>query len=98
MLWREAAIRDAEQAIDWYVAQGASDARWHFESALDAMTKALESFPVIGREYTGYSEADAEIRILTLPGTPYVAIYSVTEGIVSILRILHFRRDIWNLV
>jgi toxin ParE1/3/4 len=81
--WKEAAREDA-RGIVWYIAQDKPGAARGVYEAIQRQIGLLAEAPELGRK--GKLRGTRE---LVITGTPYIAIYRVTAGTITLLRVLH---------
>jgi len=84
--WTCPAINDLKSASD-YVAKDNPRAAKHMAERVREAVEYLADYPNMGRP-----GRVAQTRELVISGTPFIAVYWVTGGIVQILRILHHAR------
>lgn len=91
---RTLAIRDAEDAVDYYLGEGAERAALGFVEAL------AEAYAHLGRHPTSGSPRYAleldlpDLRAWQLSGYPYLVFYVEHPDHVDVWRVLHAHRDI----
>lgn len=84
--WTCPAINDLKSASD-YIAKDNPRAAKHMAERVREAVEYLADHPNMGRP-----GRVAQTRELVISGTPFIAVYWVTGGIVQILRILHHAR------
>ncbi len=91
---RASAIRDAEDATDYYIQEASDAVAYRFIEALLAAYGRLEENPEVGSRRLGESLGISGLRTWHLRGFPYVVCYEVLTDSVDIWRILHAQSDI----
>ncbi len=91
---RQLAIDDVEQAIDWYLAEGAADAALGFIEELERAYDHIARHPA-----TGSSRYESELglpglRVWPVSRFPYLAFYVERGDHVDVWRVLHAERDV----
>jgi toxin ParE1/3/4 len=91
---RTRADRDIEEAIDFYLAEGAPRAALKFIDALEQALGNIERHPAIGS--TRYAtELDLpSLRFRQIKGYPHLVFYIEREDYVDVWRVLHGSRDV----
>ena len=91
---RTRADRDIEEAIDFYLGEGAPRAALKFIDALEQALGDIERHPAIGS--TRYAtELDLPgLRCWQIKGYPHLVFYIEREDYVDVWRVLHGSRDI----
>lgn len=91
---RTRADRDIEEAIDFYLGEGAPRPVLKFIDALEQTLGDIERHPAIGS--TRYStELDLPgLRCWPIKGYPHLVFYIEREDYVDVWRVLHGSRDI----
>jgi len=84
--WLPEAERNFTSQID-YIADRSVTAAIRMGDLIEAAVSRLSDFPESGR-----IGRVADTRELAVTGTPYVVVYSVSQGAILILRILHGRQ------
>jgi len=85
---------DIDEAVSYYVAEGAPDAAVGFIDALEAARNVLAEHPWIGSTRLAMEIGVDEVRSLALRRFPYVVVYTVDNDAVRVHRVLHTHRDI----
>lgn len=81
--WTEGASRNLNHARDYIV----QDSPWAADKMVAEIIESIEQllqFPNMGR-----AGRIAEIREWVITGTPYIAIYTITQNTIYIVRIFH---------
>ena len=86
IIWRRGALRDLEEARR-YIAQDNPVAANRMQSAIMTAVRRLGDHPALGRP--GRVE---NTRELIVAGTPYIVAYTVIEGEIMILSVIHGAR------
>jgi toxin ParE1/3/4 len=81
--WTKSAAKDLETILKFIAADDRETAQ-HIAKQIEEAINRLEEFPTMGRE--GRVQGTRE---LVLPRIPYIVIYRLRKGFVSILRIVH---------
>lgn len=85
--WTEAAESDREELLD-YIARDDPLAAIKVGDEIERQIEALLDLPELGR-----SGRIDDTRELVITGLPYIVCYAVTDQAVTILRVLHGRRQ-----
>ena len=85
--WSPTAISDVE-SIREYIAHDSPSAARRVAQAIKESVGRLRSFPLSGR--VGRVPGTRE---LVIPGTPYIAAYTVQDDIIEIAAVLHGKQD-----
>lgn len=85
--WTESAESDREELLD-YIAQDNPLAAIKVGDEIERQFEALLDLPELGRP----GRID-DTRELVITGLPYIVCYAVTDTAVTILRVLHGRRQ-----
>jgi toxin ParE1/3/4 len=91
---RDQAIQDVEHAIDYYLDEGAAQAASDLIDALQAAYRLVGLHPGIGSPRYGYELDIPGLRGRALENFPYVILYIERSDHIDVLRVLHQRRDI----
>ena len=91
---RTAATRDAEQAIQHYLEEGAWKAASDFVSALEEAFTHIGAHPESGSPRMGHELELPGLRAWPLSRYPYLVFYVEREDHVDVWRVLHVRRDV----
>jgi plasmid stabilization system protein ParE len=83
---RKRARAEIEKAFDWYAARSATAAD-QFVAAVDAAMKDIELDPERNRMFCG------RLRRVFLAHYPYYVCYKVYPRVISVVGVLHVRRD-----
>jgi toxin ParE1/3/4 len=95
---RHRAIRDVEHAIHYYLEEGAAQAALDLIDALQAAYRLIGLHPGIGSPRYGYELDIPGPRGRALEHFPYTVLYMERSGHIDVLRVLHQRRDIPELL
>ena len=95
---RDQAIGDVEHAIDCYLDEGAAQAASDLIDALQAAYRLIGRHPGIGSPRYGYELGIPGLRGRALAHFPYPVLYVERTDHIDVLRILHRRRDIPELL
>lgn len=77
---------DANEAVDWYIGEGAFLAADEFTNELDKALAMLTTFPSLG------GKATHNTRIVPLHNFPYSLIYRLQPGTIRVIAIAHHSR------
>ena len=88
------ADEDIENAVAYYLADGAEDAAFGLVDALEEVRNLVAQHPSIGSPRFALDTGIDEFRALSLQSFPYVAQYTDAPDAVRIHRVLHTSRDI----
>lgn len=91
---RERAQRDAEGAIDHYLAEAAIDVAVGFVDELERTYARLSAHSASGSPRHAYELGIAELRSVPVGRYPYLIFYVERPAAVDVWRILHAKRDI----
>jgi len=91
---RRVATRDAEQAIDYYLAEEAGEAASGFVSALQEAYEHIRAHPASGLPRYAYEPDLPGLRAWPLRRYPYVVFYREREDHIDVWRVLRAERDI----
>jgi len=86
IIWDDRAVRDLQE-IRAFIAADRPAAAGHVAEQIKSSIQRLSEFPLMGRQ-TRYPD----IRILPLPGIPYVVYYHLLADAVEILGVFHGAR------
>jgi toxin ParE1/3/4 len=91
---RERADQDVQEAIDYYLAEGAQQAASGFVDALEQALRHMELHPASGSPRYGQELDLPGLRSWQLKGYPHLVFY--VEGVdhIDVWRVLHASRDI----
>ena len=82
----DAALADANAAVDWYIGEGALIAADDFADAMDQALDLLKRFPELGE--TGARNT----RMLPLHSFPYSLIYRLQVDVIRVIAVAHHSR------
>ena len=88
------AQRDIDDALDYYLAEGAGPAALAFIDALEQAFAHLGRHPAIGSLRYAHELGLPGLRCWPLRRYPYVIFYVEHDGHVDVWRVLHAERDI----
>ncbi len=91
---RALADRDIEEAIDFYLAEGAPSAALKFIDALEKALGDIERHPAIGSTRYAMELNLPGLRCWQIKGYPHLVFYIEREDYVDVWRVLHGSRDI----
>lgn len=89
---------DVEHAIDYYLDEGAAQAASDLIDALQAAYRLIGRHPGIGSPRYDYELGIPRLRARALQHFPYSVLYMERADHVDVLRVLHQRRDIPELL
>ena len=90
---REAATRDIESAIDYYVGEGAERAAMAFVDAVEQAFRHISRFPSAGSPRVAHELDLPGLRHWPVNGYPYLVFYQDVAHHVDVWRVLHEERD-----
>lgn len=91
---REQASRDADAAVDFYLAEGAVEAALGFIDALEQAYEHLSHHAATGSPRYGHELGLAGLRAWPLTRYPFLVFYLECDDHIDVWRVLHTRRDI----
>lgn len=91
---RVSAIRDAEDATDYYIQEAGEAVAFRFIDALKAAYDRIGANPGIGSPRLGGLVGIPQLRTWPVRGFPYVVCYENQPDSVDVWRVLHAQRDI----
>ena len=91
---RAQASADVESAIDYYLAEGATDAALGFVDALEQAYRHLSHHAATGSPRYGHELGLAGLRAWPLTHYPFLVFYLERDDHIDVWRVLHTRRDI----
>ena len=91
---RTRADQDVQEAIDYYLAEGAQQAAVGFVDALEQALRHIERNPATGSPRYAHELSLPGLRTWQLNGYPYIVFYVERESDVDVWRVLHGMRDI----
>jgi toxin ParE1/3/4 len=95
---RDRANQDVEHAIDYYLDEEAAQAASDLIDALQADYRLIGLHPGIGSPRYGYELGIPGLRGRALEHFPFTVLYVERTGHIDVLRVLHQRRDIPELL
>jgi toxin ParE1/3/4 len=91
---RERADQDVQEAIDYYLGEGAEQAASGFVDALGQVLRHIELHPATGSPRHGQELDLPGLRSWQLKGYPYLDFYVAGGDHADVWRVLHASRDI----
>ena len=91
---REIARRDADEAIDFYLAEADEAVALRFIDALQAAISAIGRHPAAGSPRHGHELELPGMRSRLLRTFPYAVFYVERDRDVDVWRVLHAKQDI----
>jgi toxin ParE1/3/4 len=91
---REAARRDVEAAVDYYVREAGADVAVGFVDALQAAYRSITDHPAAGSPRYANELALPGLRSRILKRYPYLVFYVEYADHIDVWRVLHAHRDI----
>jgi len=88
------AMRDIEEAIDWYLAEVGVDTASGFANGLAAALQAIGRQPGIGSPRYAHRLGVPDLRSWAVKGYPFLMFYMEHDDAVDVSRVLHGARDI----
>ncbi|AYF77887.1 type II toxin-antitoxin system RelE/ParE family toxin [Nocardia yunnanensis] len=95
---RSKAVQDVENAIDYYLESDADRAAADLIDALQATYRLIGLHPGIGSPRYGHELDIPGLRGRALTRLPYTVLYLERDDHIDVLRVLHQRRDIPDLM
>lgn len=95
---RERATQDVEHAVDHYLDAGAAPAASDLIDALQNAYRLTGQHPGVGSPRYGYELDIPGLRGRALEQFPYIVLYVERGDHIDVLRVLHQRRDIPELL
>lgn len=94
VILRELADRDIDEAISYYLGEGAVDAALGLVDALEQALDHLARHPASGSTRYALELNLPELRSWPLQRYPYLVLYAENTDHVDVWRVLHAQRDI----
>jgi toxin ParE1/3/4 len=91
---RARAMRDVDDAVGYYLSEGATQAALGFVDALQHAYDHLAHYPASGSQRYALELNLPGLRFWPLPRYPYLVFYIERTDHVDIWRVLHAQRDI----
>ena len=91
---REAANRDVEEAIDYYLAEGAVSAAAAFVAEFQRALERVSANPAAGSPGYALELRIPGLRSWRLKRFPYLLFYVEQDTFIEVWRVLHAQRDI----
>jgi toxin ParE1/3/4 len=91
---REQANQDVDEAIEYYLKDGAQHAALGLVDAIEDAYELLGRHPAVGSSRYAYELELPGLRTWPLRRFPYLIFYVAMEDHVDVWRVLHNRRDI----
>lgn len=91
---REAAHRDADEAVEHYLAEGSEQAALGFIDALEQAYGHIGRHPATGSPRYPHELDLPGLRVWPLKRYPYLVFYVEREDHIDVWRVLHGQRDI----
>ena len=91
---REQAHRDVDEAIEYYLKEGAPQAALGLVDAIEDAYELLGRHPAVGLARYAYELDLPGLRTWSLRRFPFLIFYLEMEDCVEVWRVLHNRRDI----
>jgi toxin ParE1/3/4 len=91
---RERADQDVQEAIDYYLGEGAEQAASGFVDALEQALRHIELHPAAGSPRYAHELDLPGLRCWQLKAYPYLVFYVESDNHVDVWRVLHASRDI----
>lgn len=86
---------DIDEAVDYYLAQGAFDAATRFVDRLDATKSVLAEHPSLGSSKYADDARIPNLQSITMPNFPYLVLYTDEPDAIRIHRVVNTNRDIF---
>jgi toxin ParE1/3/4 len=94
LVLRERALKDIEDAIDFYARDAGEKIALAFIDALERAYNAIARQPAIGSPRYSYELDIPGLRCWRLKRFPYLIFYAESTDSIDIWRVLHAKRDI----
>ena len=91
---RERADQDVQEALDYYLAEGAQQAASGFVDALERALRHIELHPAAGSPRYAHELDLPGLRSWQLKAYPYLVFYVESDDHIDVWRVLHASRDI----
>lgn len=91
---RQAANRDVEEIIDYYVAEGATRAAADFITELQRAFDRIAAHPALGSPRYALELRTPRLRSWPLRRFPYLVFYVEHDPFIEVWRVLHGQRDV----
>ncbi len=91
---RTLAIKDVEQAIEYYLEEQAVHAALGFIDALERAYDHIARHPALGSQRLGHELNLPDLRLWPLNTFPYLVFYLERPDHIDVWRVLHQKRDI----
>ena len=91
---RQAANRDVEEIIDYYLAEGASRAAADFVTEFQRALDRIAAHPAIGSPRYALELRIPRLRSWPLRRFPYLVFYVEQDAYLEVWRVLHGQRDV----
>jgi len=91
---REAARRDVDAAVDYYLSEAGPDAALGFIDSLEAAYRSIADRPAAGSPHYAHELALPGLRSRGLRRYPYLVFYIEQDNRIDVWRVLHAQRDI----
>lgn len=91
---REAAHRDVDEAVEYYLAEGSEQAALGFIDALEQAYGHIGRHPATGSPRYAHELDLPGLRVWPLKRYPYLVFYVEREDHIDVWRVLHSQRDI----
>lgn len=91
---REAAHRDVDEAVEYYLAEGSEQAALGFIDALEQTYGHIGRHPATGSPRYAHELDLPGLRVWPLKRYPYLVFYVEREDHIDVWRVLHGQRDI----
>jgi toxin ParE1/3/4 len=91
---RAQALADVDEALTWYLAEGAETAAVGFVDALEQAFDRIARHPGTGSPRYAHALNLPGLRYWRLTKFPYLVFYVESQGMVDVWRVLHAERDI----
>lgn len=91
---RPAAVRDVEEAVDYYLSEAGQRIADRFVDALEAAYDRLSRAPGVGSPLLGAALGFPNLRTWPVPGFPYLICYEAGDHDVDVWRVLQAQRDL----
>lgn len=91
---REAARRDVEAAVDYYISEAGADVALGFIDALQSAYRSIADHPALGSPLYATELGLSGLRTRIVRRHPYLVFYVERDDHIDVWRVLHAHRDI----
>ncbi|MGH9380700.1 MAG: type II toxin-antitoxin system RelE/ParE family toxin [Thermoanaerobaculia bacterium] len=91
---RELANGDVDEAVAYYLSEGAAQAAFDFVDALEQAYTHISRHPASGSPRYGHELSIPELRCWPLARFPHLVFYVERQDHIDVWRVLHGKRDV----